>query len=348
MPSNYATMLTDGGGKKTKTSPYFISNGVQQLDDLDKYINTPGKTASPFPTAGVGSVLADDTPTTAQVQEQIDAIYQPTTPTSPTTQPTPQPSTPTVTPSVSNEEQIRNAYLANLQNQYNANVSAVNRAVDAQKGALGTNYQDTLSQLLGSLTQQKDVIGQEAEQSAQDAYINRRLTERDLGQSLSARGLTGGVSESTLAGLKNQAANERNAIQVAQQQALADLGTQYGSSLSQAQQNYNTALANLEAERQSNLLGLNQSLQQGSSGVLDDFSSITADYSNVGTPIANYAYAGPTGVQTTSQQQLSQTVETNPLRTLLDAGKNRTQAIMELSGSGQYTPDQLAQFILAL
>lgn len=59
---------------------------------------------------------------------------------------------------------------------------------------------------------QQSGINQAASSAAQQAYINRELSARDMGQQLAAIGLSGGASESAVLGLNTGYENSRNSI----------------------------------------------------------------------------------------------------------------------------------------
>lgn len=81
-------------------------------------------------------------------------------------------------------------------------------------------------------------VNQATDNALQEAYINKMMTLKNLPQNLSAQGLTGGVAESTTAGLYNNYGNARNALE-----------TERINQLGALQQAYNNNMAQLEAER---------------------------------------------------------------------------------------------------
>lgn len=83
-------------------------------------------------------------------------------------------------------------------------------------------------------------VNDAADKALQEAYINKMMTLKNLPQTLSAQGLTGGVAESTTAGLYNNYGNSRNEIE---SERLDQIGA--------LQQAYNNNMAQLEAQRAS-------------------------------------------------------------------------------------------------
>lgn len=83
-------------------------------------------------------------------------------------------------------------------------------------------------------------VNQATDKALQEAYINKMMTLKNLPQTLSAQGLTGGVAESTTAGLYNNYGNARNELEAERVNQLGAL-----------QQAYNNNMAQLEAQRAS-------------------------------------------------------------------------------------------------
>lgn len=83
-------------------------------------------------------------------------------------------------------------------------------------------------------------VNQATDKALQEAYINKMMTLKNLPQTLSAQGLTGGVAESTTAGLYNNYGNARNGLEAERVNQLGAL-----------QQAYNNNMAQLEAQRAS-------------------------------------------------------------------------------------------------
>ncbi len=78
------------------------------------------------------------------------------------------------------------------------------------------------------------------DRALQEAYVNKMLTLRDLSQQMAGQGLSGGASETSLAGLYNNYGNARNELETERQQQMAALLNAYQNNM-----------AKLEAERAS-------------------------------------------------------------------------------------------------
>ena len=103
-------------------------------------------------------------------------------------------------------------------------------------------------------------MNKQADNAQQQAYINYMMSKRDLPQQLTAQGISGGAAESTMAGLYNNYGNSRNTIDSGRNDSLADLLAGYNSDKATAQQNYNSALSNLETQKASQQMQLEQNL----------------------------------------------------------------------------------------
>ena len=109
-----------------------------------------------------------------------------------------------------------------------------------QQAARDAAYRAGAEQQKKNLEYSTGQVNAAADKSLQEAYINKMMTLKNLPQTLSAQGLTGGVAESTTAGLYNNYGNSRNEIE---SERLDQIGA--------LQQAYNNNMAQLEAQRAS-------------------------------------------------------------------------------------------------
>lgn len=107
-----------------------------------------------------------------------------------------------------------------------------------QQAARDRAYRAAAEQQRKNLDYSTGQVNNAADRALQEAYINKMMTLKNLPQTLSAQGLTGGVAESTTAGLYNNYGNSRNAIET---ERLDQIGA--------LQQAYNNNMAQLEAQR---------------------------------------------------------------------------------------------------
>ena len=97
-----------------------------------------------------------------------------------------------------------------------------------------------------------------------------RRSKRDLPQALAAQGLTGGMSESALAGMYNSYGNNRNTIDRGRNESLAALLDTLNSNRSSALQSYNSQLSAAEQQKMAYQMQLEQALANGSAEILQN------------------------------------------------------------------------------
>lgn len=145
------------------------------------------------------------------------------------------------------------AYLNRLQAQaeasYQRNMERIADAYNSSRNALTENFNSTKGQLEASRNKSANGINTDSESAMRQAYINNMLSRRDLAQSMAARGLSGGASETTRASMENNYGNARNQIDTTRNKNLSDLEEVYNNNLAQALQAYNSNMANLDMQR---------------------------------------------------------------------------------------------------
>lgn len=167
-----------------------------------------------------------------------------------------------------------NQMKAAAQAAYDRGMGALNSAYDAQLNSLNSNLNETKNQLANQYNYSRGNINSDAADSLKQAYINRMLSERNLGQQMSAQGLSGGATETTLANMLNNYGNARNNITTQQNKSLADLEQNYGSNLSQAMQAYNSAVANANLQKAQQAIALENALSNNQISALSDYQSL--------------------------------------------------------------------------
>lgn len=140
-------------------------------------------------------------------------------------------------------EEIRRRQQEAADAAYNRNVSAMNQAFDQRGQLLKGNLDTTLANLQTDYDASRDVINRDATEAAREAYINRMMSQRNLAQNMAAQGLSGGASETTLAGLENNYGNARNQIAATANENLGSLEDLYTKNRNSAMQEYNNQLA---------------------------------------------------------------------------------------------------------
>ena len=144
---------------------------------------------------------------------------------------------------------LLNQRLAEYDNNYNSLLGSLESNYANALNALGLNYADTEALLNGQLANSRSELEDARRRQLQEAYISRMMQEKGLADMLDAYGLTGGASESVMADMRNNYANNRNAVEERVQNSLRDLLLNYLSNISNARQRYNETLFNAENAR---------------------------------------------------------------------------------------------------
>lgn len=169
-------------------------------------------------------------------------------------------------------------YLAQMraaaQDAYDRGMSALNSAYDNQMSSLSKNLDETRNQLANQYNRSKQNITDDAAASLRQAYINRMQSQRNLGQQMSAMGLSGGATETTLANMLNNYGNARNEINTMQNKNLSNLEGNYSDNLSQAMQAYNSAVANANLQKAQQAMSLENALANNQISALGDYQSL--------------------------------------------------------------------------
>ena len=92
-------------------------------------------------------------------------------------------------------------------------------AYDAQRAA----YEAAVQRAEGQLTAQKTATNESYDDYARQAYRDKMAAQRDIGQYLGARGVTGGAAESTVLGLNTSYADELRRIEQSRRETLSAL-----------------------------------------------------------------------------------------------------------------------------
>jgi len=153
---------------------------------------------------------------------------------------------------------------------YDKNMGYLNSAYANRSNLLQQSYNDALAQLQASYDSGARGVNQNADSAQQQAYINYMMNKRDLPQALAAQGLTGGMSESALAGMYNSYGNNRNSIDRGRNESLAALLDTLNSNRASALQSYNSQLSAAEQQKMAYQMQLEQALANGSAEILQN------------------------------------------------------------------------------
>ena len=160
------------------------------------------------------------------------------------------------------------------QGAYERGMGALNSAYDAQMSSLSGNLEETRNQLANQYNRSKQSITDDAADSLRQAYINKMQSQRNLGQQMSALGLNGGATETTLANMLNNYGNARNEIQTTQNKNLSNLEGNYSDNLSQAIQAYNSAVAQANLQKAQQAMSLENALANNEISALGDYQTL--------------------------------------------------------------------------
>lgn len=146
-------------------------------------------------------------------------------------------------------EQYLSGIRAQAEESYNRKMANIANAYSSARGNLDSNLNETKRQLASSRDYSNKNINSDADDSLRQAYVNAMLQKKNLRQNMTAQGLSGGANESTLASLSNNYGNARTDVNTQRDKSLADLEQTYNNNLSQAVQQYNSALSSLDLQR---------------------------------------------------------------------------------------------------
>lgn len=185
---------------------------------------------------------------------------------------------------------------------YERSMNNLSSAWKETTDALNKNLNSSLNTLKSNYEYGQGVQNDDAAKSLREAYINYMMNKRNLAQNLSAAGVSGGATESSLAKMYNNYGSSRNNINTTLAQNLANLLNTYNNNVSAANQAYNSQYADAINNRNAQYNQLEQMLagnlmsnySGGSLSSLANFAKTLADISgdmgaamNVFTPTQN-------------------------------------------------------------
>ena len=140
-------------------------------------------------------------------------------------------------------ERLRQQQERIAQRSYDSNMSALQQAYDQKTNLLKQNLDSTKGTLGNAYNTSKGNVNAQSDKALKEAYVNRMLSQKNLAQNMAAQGISGGLSETTSAGLYNNYGNSRNNIEQTRSNNLTDLENTYQNNLASAEQQYNSQLA---------------------------------------------------------------------------------------------------------
>lgn len=184
-------------------------------------------------------------------------------------------------------QQAREQQRQNAQNAYNRNASAINSMYSNRLSGLNSRYNEGRSALDASHAAQQEAIRKAKEEAQRQAYISSMVAERDLEQNLSAQGLSGGASETTLAKMRNNYANNRNSNEEEYLNASADIGMAYQNELANLESQYLQLQDALEAAKAQAVMQNENALANSEASIIGQFVDYASnlDYLNASSAL---------------------------------------------------------------
>ena len=149
---------------------------------------------------------------------------------------------------------------AAAQQSYQNQLAALEKAYADRAALWQQNYQNTIAKLEGDYKAGASAVDANTDRALQQAYVAYMLALRDLPQQLASLGVTGGSSESRLAGLRNGYGNTRLELERERGDSLADLLAVLSEGKSDALSDYRQTMAEDEARRLAYQMELEQNL----------------------------------------------------------------------------------------
>lgn len=117
-----------------------------------------------------------------------------------------------------------------------------------QQAARDAAYRAAAMQQKKNYSYAQGQLNDATNKALQEAYINKMLTLKNMPQQLTAQGLNGGASETTLGSMNNNYANARNSLENERQAQLSSLLNAYQNNMAQLEaERAGGAAANLSA-----------------------------------------------------------------------------------------------------
>ena len=247
---------------------------------------------------------------------------------------------------------------------YDKNMGYLNEAYANRSNLLQQSYNDALAQLQASYDSGARGVNRNADSAQQQAYINYMMSKRDLPQALAAQGLTGGMSESALAGMYNSYGNNRNTIDRGRNDSLATLLDTLNSNKSTALQNYNNQLSADDQQKMAYQLQLEQALANQSAEILQNKYDTLQNLDNTYTQqmlalqqaqaesaakAASRSYSSGGGNSSVSTSQggtdITKTPVFNKVKTMFDNGADTQSVVTELESKFGMSAEEIQALI---
>lgn len=131
---------------------------------------------------------------------------------------------------------VDTSYFDSMMNAYSAALEAERQARQAAYDAAVQAQQRLYEQNVGK-------VNSAADKALSEAYINRMQSQRTQRQAMAAQGLTGGASETSMAGILNNYGNARSSIESERMGQISELGQTLQNNIAQARGILNSGVA---------------------------------------------------------------------------------------------------------
>ena len=243
---------------------------------------------------------------------------------------------------------------------YERNMARIASAYGAATDSLKGNYDSTVSRLNAARDKSMGDVRSDAEDSLRQAYINNMMTRKNLNQRLSAMGMNGGATETTMSSLENQYGKSRTGINETLNKNISDLDMTYGDNLAAALQSFNSAKANLDLQRMQLEMQAENARNNAEASSMNAYMNIDSGYVNALKAAlqnqANYQYdpSKATNDYVAGQVQQAQSASEGSnyakalQQAMLEATQGNTVSGASLSQIAGYNANTLAQLIAEL
>lgn len=234
----------------------------------------------------------------------------------------------------------QNAYnnsMARLSQAYDNALGRLDNAWNTNQNMLRSNLDTTLNRLKNQYDYSSGVVNDDANKSLREAYVNYMMNKKNLAQGLSAMGMSGGATESSLAKLFNNYGSSRNNINTTLAENIAGLLNEYQGNVSNANQLYNTQFADAQNQYANQLNALENNALSMQNALEANLASALA---NVTTGSNMSGYANYLGALSNLQPSF-QNASFN--------SNGYAQNLANLNNEGNYTPttNTLAQDLVS-
>jgi len=218
---------------------------------------------------------------------------------------------------------------AALQAGYNQAEESYGRIKDSGVNQIGRAYNNSLNKL-----------NRDATDAFRQAYVNKMIGEKNLQQRLAALGISGGLSESSLAGLTNSYDKARSNVQNTLDTNIGDLEQNYQSNLTSLINAYNEQIGNLKLNRASQEAQLQQNLANLIASAGGDYFSALMSNSSALNNALKSAVAKQKGYSAASTPTATNTINSIATTQGNDQGDTLTNAAYDAWKKQQDDPEE--------